>query len=140
MVYCQECGEEVDESARYSGSCGSRVNRDGDGRSVDEKLEWFWEVVEGMIDREVERIEADDITVHPALADKFVFAQQLYIIGWVKGQIFGLLISSFSQDDEVDEQNLDFSPIYERIVDLVEEREDRIRQGLEEEIDVSGEF
>lgn len=133
MVYCRSCGEEIHEADNYCPSCGTQTAPDQNYRSVDEQADQFIELFEGMIDGEIERIAESDVDVSPFLLDQFTFAFKMYIIGLMKGYMTLLLLSGVKDTDNSDVLETDFSPFYEWIVDTVEEREDRIREALEEE-------
>jgi len=133
MVYCRSCGEEIHERDNYCPSCGAQTAPDQNYRSVDEQADQFIELFEGMIDREIENIAESDVVVSPPLLDQFTFAYKMYIIGLMKGYVTLLLLSGDEDTDNSDLLATKFSPFYEWIVDTVEEREDRIREALEEE-------
>jgi hypothetical protein len=131
MVYCRECGEQIEDSDIYCWNCGTHLEKETDSRSVDERAEEFWSLIEGMIDREIERISKDpDLAVAPPLLDRVSFACRMYIIGLMKGRIGTILIEIADNAKDTEPTEVDFSPIYERIIDAVEAREDEIRDGL----------
>lgn len=132
MVYCRECGEEIPESSRYCQFCGTRIDQAKNDASTEERVEKFWELVEGMIDREVTRIEEnEELHVDPYLLDQFAFANEMYIIGLIRGRIGALLLTTVIESDELEVENYDLSPVYERIVESVQDREDQIREAME---------
>lgn len=131
MVYCRECGEQIEDSDTYCWNCGTNLEKETDSKSMDERAEKFRSLIEGMIDREIERISKDpDLAVAPPLLDRFAFAVRMYIIGNMKGTVSTLLIGAADDADDVNPVEIDLSPVYEWIVNTVEDREDEIRDGL----------
>ena len=136
MVYCRKCGEQIENSDTYCWNCGTNLERGTDSRSVDERAEELWNLIEGMIDREVERISKDpDLAVAPPLLDRVSFACRMYIIGLMKGRIGAILIEIADNAKDTEPTEVNFSPVYERIIDIVEDRKDDIRDGLKKPAD-----
>jgi len=135
MVYCRECGESVEESDIYCWNCGARCGQENRSDDPDENISKFWNLVENLIDSEVNRVRnSEDISVTPALVDRYAFAIEMYIIGLTKGHVTMLLISAFNEEGR-DEDEIDFSKAYSRIIDMVEDREEKIKDALEKPID-----
>jgi hypothetical protein len=133
MVYCWKCGEEIEDSDIYCCSCGTKQEKRTDDNDVEAKAEEFWRLIEGMIESEIERIDGNtDLVVSKPLLDRFTFSYQMYVIGLMKGRIGALLLTSGDESEGFDVQDADYSPVYEGIVDAVQEREEDIREALKE--------
>jgi len=132
MVYCRECGVEVDESDIYCWNCGRDLGEDSDDRSVEQRAEDWWELVERLIDMEVDDIGSSDVEVPPPLLDKFTYAYKMYIIGVMKGRLQIMLWTAAEEHEDSNLDDIDLSPVYQYLKEAVEEREDDIRRHLEE--------
>lgn len=130
MGYCRSCGEEVGTSDRYCWNCGDRLTEHGPDEEV---LEKFWGIIDGLVDSEVEHLAKSDLEVVPPLVDRYLFAYKLYIFGVVKGTVSTIIFIVAEDWDDVEQTDLDLSPVYERIFDRISEREDDIRVAIEEE-------
>lgn len=131
MVYCRDCGEAVEESDVYCWQCGTDLTADADEPAGDELATAFWDMLEWVIDAEIDHIATSEVSVTPPLLDRFTFAYQMYIMGFTKGIVYTVFLSAVD-DPEEDTLDADLSPIYERIVEAVQDRENRLRDGLRE--------
>jgi len=133
MVYCWKCGEEIGDPDIYCRDCGTKQESRTDDTDVEAKAEEFWNLIEGMIESEIERIDGNtNLTVSEPLLDSFTFSYKMYVIGLMKGRIGTLLLTSGDKSEGFDVQDADYSPVYEGIVDAVQEREGDIRDALTE--------
>jgi hypothetical protein len=134
MVYCRECGELVEESDKYCLKCGSALDNSSDGYSDEEWEEVFWKPIEKLIGAKVDNVSNMDSEVLPYQVDKFALAWEMFITGSVTGEIRGMIHVALSRDG-VDLEDIDTTSISDRIVDIVRERRELIKENLEENVE-----
>lgn len=129
MESCPKCETETSASANYCSACGTRL---ANADKTPERHQ-FWRLIDNLVDVEIETLKnRTTIDLAPGhLRDNTVFALKVYVIGFVKGLMYVVVLNAAREWEDQDFEDLDLSPIYERIVERVDEQEAEIEAALQ---------
>lgn len=131
MVYCRKCGERIEKGTGTCPHCGE--DQQDDEAPSDVTFDDFQKVIERLIDDAIDHIATDLPTIeHDLRVDQFEFAVEMYVIGYVKGQVETALgFAAIQEGDSYPEETM--TPFNQFIVERVQERSDEIRTHLQTE-------
>ncbi len=125
MNSCPECGEEVTDCANFCPNCGTSVDH---GEQTGDELA----VVDQIVDEEIDVVESWNNSVPAYMVDEYIIGLRLYLVGISKGTLRTLIVSATAGKwNDIDSENLNVTPVYKRIIDRSDEREDDIQAMVE---------